>query len=104
MSEKQFFSRLANEEKEMEIEKKRRANITEFSEYNSTIKGLLSQIADCRVLTDAEFLLQVKSFDKDSQIPPPPPARPINVFRPVTGGRLQFSFPVFCLAENYKDI
>ncbi|XP_070283005.1 tripartite motif-containing protein 75-like [Myotis yumanensis] len=63
------FSRLADKEKE--IEKKLRANITEFSEYNSTVKGLRSQIADCRVLTDAELLLQVKSFNKNSQAPPP---------------------------------
>uniref|UniRef100_G1PP41 Tripartite motif containing 75, pseudogene n=1 Tax=Myotis lucifugus TaxID=59463 RepID=G1PP41_MYOLU len=59
------LSRLADEEKASE--KKLSAIITEFSKYNSTLKGLLSQVVKCTVLTDVELLLQITSFYKHSE-------------------------------------
>ncbi|EPQ04131.1 Tripartite motif-containing protein 75 [Myotis brandtii] len=58
------LSRLADEEA---IEKKLSANITEFSKYNSTLKGLLSQVVECTVLMNVELLLQITSFYKHSE-------------------------------------
>ncbi|XP_008144795.2 tripartite motif-containing protein 75-like [Eptesicus fuscus] len=63
------LSRLADEEKA--VEKELGANIAEFSKYNSTFQGLLSQVAEYTVLTDVELLLQIKSFYKNSEVPFP---------------------------------
>ncbi|XP_024424756.2 tripartite motif-containing protein 75-like [Desmodus rotundus] len=57
--------RLADEEKA--IQKKLSANITAFSEYNSTLKGLLSKLAESSVLPEVELLLQIKNFYKNSE-------------------------------------
>ncbi|KAM7140957.1 tripartite motif-containing protein 75-like [Molossus nigricans] len=59
------LSRLADEEKA--IEKKLSANITAFSEYNSTLKGLLSKAIESSVLPEVELLLQMKDFYKNSE-------------------------------------
>ncbi|XP_054432090.1 tripartite motif-containing protein 75-like [Pteronotus mesoamericanus] len=60
-----ILSRLADEEKA--IQKKLSTNITAFSEYNSTLKGLLNKLAESSVLPEVELLLQIKNFYKNSE-------------------------------------
>lgn len=60
-----ILSRLANEEKA--IRKKLSANITAFSKYSSTLKGLLSMAIESSVLPEVELLSQIKSFYENSE-------------------------------------
>ncbi|KAM8765664.1 tripartite motif-containing protein 75-like [Rhynchonycteris naso] len=59
------LSRLANEEKA--IQKKLSTNITAFSEYSATLKGLLSKVVESSVLSEVDLLLQIKNFYKNSE-------------------------------------
>nr|XP_035968017.1 putative tripartite motif-containing protein 75 [Halichoerus grypus] len=59
------LSRLADEEKDMQ--QKLSANITAFSNYISTLKGLLSKVAENSVLSELELLSQIKNFYRRSE-------------------------------------
>ncbi|XP_019684297.1 putative tripartite motif-containing protein 75 [Felis catus] len=59
------LSRLADEEKD--IQQKLSANITAFSNYISTLKGLLSKVVENSVLSEVELLSQIKHFYKKSE-------------------------------------
>lgn len=59
------LSRLADEEKA--IQKKLSANITAFSDYNSTLKGLLRKVIESSVLPEVELLSQMKNFYKNCE-------------------------------------
>ncbi|XP_066243131.1 tripartite motif-containing protein 75-like [Saccopteryx leptura] len=63
--QKAVLSRLANEEKA--IQKKLSTNITAFSEYSATLKGLLSKVVESNVLSEVDLLLQIKNFYKNSE-------------------------------------
>ncbi|XP_045654574.1 putative tripartite motif-containing protein 75 [Ursus americanus] len=57
--------RLADEERD--IEQKLSANITAFSKYISTLRGLLSKVVENSVLSEVELLSRIKHFYRKSE-------------------------------------
>ncbi|KAM5175663.1 tripartite motif-containing protein 75-like [Callospermophilus lateralis] len=96
------LARLVEEEKD--TERKLSENITAFSNYASTLKGLLSRVTEHNVLSEVELLSQMKHFYQKSDNEVSPPIFSIHLRREAYNFPPQYSALQKIIREFKADI